>query len=411
MSRALLAFVFVLSLTGLAQAADLAIVHARIYASPTAAPIPDGAVVSRHGRIVAVGPMRKIHVPKGAQVIDARGGVVTYGFWNSHVHLMTLDLLKAKSKTSAQLSGALEAMLTRWGFTTVFDTASQLDNTNTIRRRIASGEVKGPMVLTVGDPFYPKGGTPIYVKQFLKDNDFPDEEIETLPGAEARARQQFIDGADGLKLFVGAIVQGDVLQMPNDQARALSAVAHAAGKPVFAHPSNRAGVENAMAAGVDILAHTTPMSGPWPADLVAQVKAHRMALIPTLTLFEVEAKKFGESDADARNDMAAAVQQVKAYSDVGGQILFGTDVGYTDAFNTTEEYRLLARALAWRQILASMTTNPAKRFGYAGHKGRIAPGMDADLVLLDGDPATDVAAFARVRDTIRAGKVIYAAKP
>jgi hypothetical protein len=51
-----------------------------------------------------------------------------------------------------------------------------------------------------------------------------------------------------------------------------------------------------------------------------------MALIPTLTLFEVEAKKFGESTEDSKNDMDAAVQQVRAYSKAGGQILFGTDV-------------------------------------------------------------------------------------
>ena len=346
-------------------------------------------------------------------MIDAHGDTVTAGFWNSHVHLMTPDLLKADAKAPAVLSNALESMFTRWGFTTVFDIASQLTNTNAIRRRIASGEVTGPKILTVGDAFYPEGGTPIYVKAFMKENGFPDWEIHSLPAAEARERRELADGADGEKLFIGAIVGGKigVLQMPTDQARALADIAHAAHKPVFAHPSNTEGVENAMAAGVDILAHTTPMSGPWPPELVAQVKAHHMALIPTLTLFEVEGKKFGESEADNKNDIATIVQEVKAYSDAGGQILFGTDVGYTDAFDTTEEYRQLARALDWRQILATLTTNPAARFGYAAHKGRLARGMDADLVVLDGDPAKDVTAFARVRDTIRAGKVIYAAKP
>ena len=55
----------------------------------------------------------------------------------------------------------------------------------------------------------------------------------------------------------------------------------------------------------------------------------------------------------------------------------------------------LMGALDWRQILASLTTAPASRFGYAAHKGRIAKGMDADLVLLEGDPAQDLTAFAR----------------
>jgi len=126
-----------------------------------------------------------------------------------------------------------------------------------------------------------------------------------------------------------------------------------------------------------------------------------MALIPTLTLFEVEAKKFGEPEAELTNDVDAAVQQVSTYAKAGGQILFGTDVGYTDAYDTTEEYRQLGRALDWRQILKALTAAPAERFGYAAHKGRLAPGMDADLVVLDDDPSTDVTAFARVRLTVR----------
>ncbi len=47
---------------------------------------------------------------------------------------------------------------------------------------------------------------------------------------------------------------------------------------------------------------------------------------------------------------------------------------------------------------------------WAAHKGRIAKGMDADLVVLDGDPATDVTAYAKVRMTIRGGRLIFDAR-
>jgi imidazolonepropionase-like amidohydrolase len=80
--------------------------------------------------------------------------------------------------------------------------------------------------------------------------------------------------------------------------------------------------------------------------------------------------------------------------------LFGSEV-------PSLEYRLMSAELDWLQILASLTTAPATRFGFAARKGRIAVGMDADLVLLDADPARDPTAFARVRDTIRAGRVIW----
>jgi imidazolonepropionase-like amidohydrolase len=61
-------------------------------------------------------------------------------------------------------------------------------------------------------------------------------------------------------------------------------------------------------------------------------------------------------------------------------------------------------------LTPTLTTNPAQRFGCATHSGRIAKGMDADLVILSGDPAQNAAAFSKVRYTIRSGKVIYAEK-
>jgi adenine deaminase len=148
--------------------------------------------------------------------------------------------------------------------------------------------------------------------------------------------------------------------------------------------------------------------GPWNERLVRRLLARHMALIPTLTLFGVEAKKFGESPADTARDINIAIQQLSIFARDGGDILFGTDVGYTDAFDTTEEFRLMHRAgLDYRAILASLTTTPARRFGMAHRKGRLSSGMDADLVVLDADPARDVTAFARVACTIRAGRIIF----
>jgi imidazolonepropionase-like amidohydrolase len=393
---------------GSAIAADLALTHARIYASPDAEAVVDGTLVIRDGSILSVGAASAIKIPTGAKILNLQGATVTAGYWNSHVHLLIPPVLKADTRSDAELSGVLKEMLTRWGFTTVFDISSMLSNTLVIRQRIAGGSVIGPKILTVGDPFFPKGGTPIYVKQFLKDNGFPDEEITDLPAAVARVHRQIHDGADGVKLFAGAIVGGDigVLPMPLDQARALVAAAHADGKPVFAHPTNLAGLTVSMDSGVDILAHTTPDAGPWTPELTARIAAHHMALIPTLTLFEVEIKRAGGTEETAHKVVDLALQQVDAYSKAGGQILFGTDVGYIDVFDTTEEYRQLGRVLSWRQILATLTVAPAQRFGYA-HKGRLAPGMDADLVVLQADPAKDVTAFSQVRMTLRQGQTIY----
>jgi imidazolonepropionase-like amidohydrolase len=224
-------------------------------------------------------------------------------------------------------------------------------------------------------------------------------------------RQQIKDGADGIKIFAGAITAHGVLPMPLELAKAIVAEAHRAGKPVFAHPSNQEGLEISIQSGVDILAHTAPMSGDWSSAFTDQLKAAHMALVPTLTLFDVEAKKAKVSPEENEQWIKQAVQELKAYSDAGGEILFGTDVGYTDHFDTALEFALMSRAgMSFQQILASLTTNPASRFGYATRGGSIAKDMDADLVVLNGDPARDITNFSKVHQVIRDGKLIYSAR-
>lgn len=394
-----------------AAADELAVVHARIYASPTAPAIQDGTVIVRDGRITAVGPAARIRPAPGAQVIDGRGLIVAAGFWNSHVHLMGPAFGAAKPSPDSVVSRQMEAMFTRWGFTTIFDIASLPGDAIALRKRVAAGQVLGPNILTVDAPFYPNNGMPGYAKAILAGA--PSFEVGDPTRAAERARRQLKAGADGVKIFAGSAVGGKirVVPMPLDAANAIAREAHRAGKPAFAHPSNLAGLNVAMASGVDVLAHTTPDGGPWPADMASRLKAHRMALIPTLTLWSVELKKNDASQAEIDQFTRLAQDQLKTYANAGGQILFGTDVGYTDAFDTTLEYRLMAGAgLTSMQILASLTTSPAERFK-APRKGRIAVGMDGDLTVLSDDPVRDAGAFARVAYTIRSGRVLYQANP
>jgi predicted amidohydrolase YtcJ len=126
-------------MTHAAEAANLALQHALIYPAPYAAPIADGAILIHDGRIKAMGRSGVVKVPAGTRSIDLHGGIVTAGFWNNHVHLMSPPLLDAQKRSDAELTQELTQMLTRWGFTTVFDTASSLSNTNLLRKRIASG--------------------------------------------------------------------------------------------------------------------------------------------------------------------------------------------------------------------------------------------------------------------------------
>jgi len=157
-----------------------------------------------------------------------------------------------------------------------------------------------------------------------------------------------------------------------------------------------------IAAGVDVMAHTVGRQPGYTAEQLARFKQQNTALTPTLSLF---AKLPLPPEISGRL-VDNIVGQLKGFSDNGGVVLFGTDVGYIPLYDTTLEYELMHRALSERQVLASLTTNPAAYFK-APKKGKIEQGFDADLVILDGDPIADVRNLAKVAATIRAGQVIY----
>jgi imidazolonepropionase-like amidohydrolase len=378
---------------------NLVLQGGKVYPSPTGSPIDNAVVLIENGRITAVGTRSELKIPKPARVIDCTGKVIVAGFWNSHVHFET-GWEGASNAPVDRVEAHLQEMLTRWGFTTVWDLGSDPFNTMALRRRIESGEIPGPQILMAGDIF-PKNGHPVYLPAEMQ---LP--EAATPEEAQAMAQRYMKMGLDGMKLFTGAYM-GDkpVVNMDTAIVKAAVDVAHAEGKPAFAHPQNYAGVDNALAGGVDILAHTIPNEGHFTAEELARMKQQHTALIPTLTLWTTVV-----SDPVIANKIVdAGVGELKAYYSEGGAILFGTDVGFQAKYDTTQEYEFMGRAMPWRDVLASLTTNPSAYFKQTT-KGRVEKGMNADLVILGGDPAADVRNFAKVAYTIRRGKIIYSGK-
>ena len=380
-----------------ANAQTLALVGGKVYASPDAAPLDDAAVVTANGVITAIGSRSDVQVPSDAQVIDCTGKTVVAGFWNSHVHFTEAVWRNAASAPAAPLTAHMQEMLTRWGFTTVWSLGSDPDNSMALRRRVYADEILGPNIFLVGSIF-PQDGRPAY----LPDARIP--EAETPARAAEVARYYLQIGLDGIKLFTGAYKGEDkpVVNMEAAIAKAAVDVAHAQGRPVFAHPQNTAGIEAVIAAGVDVMAHTVGRQPGYSVEQLARFKQQGIALTPTLSLFA----KLPLPPEIVGRIVDNIVGQLKGFSENGNTVLFGTDVGYIPLYDTTLEYELLHRALSERQVLASLTTNPAGYFK-AAKKGRLEKGFDADVVVLDGDPLADVRNLAKVAWTIRAGKVIY----
>jgi imidazolonepropionase-like amidohydrolase len=383
----------------------LALVNGKVYPTPQAVPILDANIIIHDGKIVAVG--KDAEIPKSAYIIECAGRVIVAGFWNSHVHFTEDAWRDAATAPAAKLEEHMQTMLSKWGDTTVFDIGSFPQDTLALRKRVESGEIAGPKIYTTAGSIFPKDGIPVYLPPELASA-LKQQEAATPQDAARLAQRSLAMGGDGIKLFTGAIMgHGKVTPMPVDVVRAAVEVAHAAGKPVFAHPSNHVGTDNALAAGVDILAHTIPMEYDWTPGELQRMKEQHVALIPTLSLFPDEVRKGGGSEGAKADILNAAVTELKRYFSSGGTILFGTDVGYTQLYNTTSEYEYMGRAgMNFRDVLASLTTNPAAFFK-AEKSGKVIKGYAADLVVLDADPAADLRNFAKVDCTIRAGKIIY----
>jgi imidazolonepropionase-like amidohydrolase len=385
---------------------SIALVGGRVQPSPDAPIVPDGVVLIADGRITAVGRRADVNVPSGATIVDCDGATVMAGFWNSHVHFTPSAFRQAATVPAQGLGDELRTMLTSRGIVHAVDTGSYIVDTLALRRRIESGEVPGPSIMTAGTGFAPVGGSPYYILPArLPELTDPARTVELVNAEIDR-------GADLVKLFTGSWARRDsIVVMPVELVRAATDTAHRRGKLVFAHPSNSAGARAAIEGGVDVLAHTFPSEldrRPWDRALPGMMRERGMSLVPTLKLFTYELGRAGLQPNVIEIVLGNAEAQLRAFAELGGQVLFGTDVGYMTDYDPTDEYVHMARAgLTFSQILAALTTAPASRFGAATRTGRVAPGLEADLVVIDGDPATDIRALGRVRMTLRRGQVLY----
>ena len=384
-----------------AEPGDLAIRGARILPSPDAAPVERGTVLVRNGRIVAVGP--DVEVPPKARVVPGEGRVVTAGFWNAHVHFTEAKWRGVRHREPALLEAHLHDMFTSRGFTTVVDLGSDPRVTLALRRRIRSGQILGPSILTAGPGVYPPKGIPYYLRDSLPPWYRPFLPTPKTPRAARRlVRRSLARGADLVKLFTGSyIARGTVRTMPEPIARAAVEVAHATGRLVFSHPSNREGTDVAVRSGVDVLAHPPDATEGVDASLLEQMVDRHMAMVPTL-------KMFARTVSASPTYLDPIYEVVRRFHARNGQLLFGTDVGYMTDYATEDEFLALARCgLDGREILRMLTTAPAQRFGVGDALGAVAPGLRANLVVLDADPTEHPLAFTRVRATIRAGRVLH----
>jgi imidazolonepropionase-like amidohydrolase len=210
---------------------DRALVGAKIYPSPTEAPIEKGVILIRKGKITAVGSADKIVVPKTMTGIDCRGLILTAAFWNCHVHFMEPKWEDADLIPAAQFNKQMAQMITSHGFAHVFDLAElSIGTVLRIRDRIKKGDVNGPVIYTTGVPLTPPNGSPFYIEPLkLPEASDPQQ-------AAAHVRQQIDSGADAIKIWTGSPVDGGkTVYMPEEIVRQVTQTAYS--------PAGRKGME------------------------------------------------------------------------------------------------------------------------------------------------------------------------
>jgi imidazolonepropionase-like amidohydrolase len=387
---------FLLGPGAMGRAQDLAITRATVYSAPDAPARRDVTVVIHHGVIAGVG--EHLRIPKDIETISCQGCVVLAGFWNAHVHFMEPQWNEAANQPADKLARQMSEMLTRSGFTTVVDTGSDGENTIALRRRVETGEVLGPRIITAGIPIFPAHALPYYLADLPAEFKAKMAQPETAADAAAIVDKNRAAGYDIVKLFTGSIVSpGHITPMQVAIARAAADEAHRHGQLVFAHSSNLEGTKVAIDAGVDVLAHTPEVTSGIDEAMLRRMIAQHMTIIPTLKLF-------------SRDDDIANIRGLDyRFHQLGGRLVYGTDTGFLPDYDQSEEFRQLMQAgFGYREVLAMLTTAPAELFHLSQREGKVMPGMRGDLTILSEDPASaHPEVFTKVKYTIRGGNVIW----
>lgn len=358
-------------------------------------------------RIAAIGPADRIALPPGARRIDGAGKFLMPGLAEMHGHNPP--------------PGASEEAIARTYFLYVANGVTFVrsmlgwDGQIALREKVRRGELLGPTLILAGPSF--SGQT-----------------VKTPAEAVQRVRAQKQEGWDLLKVHPG---------VPRDAYDAMAKTAIAATIDFAGHVPADVGLAHALASGQRTIDHLdgyieylNAASGPIDpaklAEVVRQTRAHGAGVVPTMVLWDTilganEAKALlgfaelkymppadvaawkasyerilsaGSYDAAAARRVAADRRIIlKALSDGGAEILFGTDspqLFSVPGFSVHREMQAMrAAGLSPYAILASATRNVSAHLGQAAEFGLVAPGARADLLLLNANPLEDLAHVAR----------------
>ncbi len=381
-----------------ADSSEIAI-HAATVLDGRGNALHDATVVVRNGRIVSVsnGPARHARI-----TYDLGNATLLPGIIDAHVHpgwyinregrLHSPRDGDTPAQSALARAGNLYATLLA-GVTTMQSVGGPEDAD--LRDAVERGEIAGPRLLTSLQP--------------LNDSSLSVDQLRAI------VRERKAQGADLIKLFASAgLGAGGEQTFSDEQLRAICGEAKAIGLRTVVHAISARSVRAATLAGCTEIEHGTFAAEP-ELKLMAE---HGTIFDPQVCLVfqnyldhrDVWSRSgFTAQSFEALADAipTARAMFAKAIATPGLKIIFGTDaVALADGRNADE---LVCRVRAGQKpmdAIVSATSASASALGLGARIGTVAPGFDADLIAVAGDPLRDITALQHVRFVMRAGRIV-----
>ncbi|MDB5243132.1 MAG: amidohydrolase [Spirosoma sp.] len=366
-------------------------------------------------KIEAVGPANMVSTTN-AEIIDLKGTTLMPGLIEGHSHLLLHpynetswdDQVLKESRALRVARATVHAQKTLLaGVTTVRDlgTAGADYDDVGLKQAINQGIIIGPRMVVVTraliatGSYGPKGFSPdITLPQGAEEADGHDALIRAV-------RTQIGKGADVIKIYAdyrwGLMAEARPT-FTLDELKLIVETARSSGRGVVAHAGTAEGMRRAILAGCETVEHGdagTP-------EIFALMKKNGTALCPTLAAGDAVSQyrgwKKGQEPEPAR--IGEKRKTFKQALDAGVTICAGGDVGvFSHGDNARELEMMVDYGMKPLDVLRSATSINADVF-HLTDRGRIRPGLLADLIAVEGDPSHLIAAVRRVRLVMKGGK-------